>query len=181
MSEHPNARLLDGWRHYFSRSHQIGFSVQLEPKWQFWSAAILVCIMGIWWESCHDFGIETKLVFTEVPSGTCIFKRNMHPMTSSLATHHKPSFQRSEQLQSSRTLAMPNVGVSHGITASLVKSQIFSELLKPTWMWLTQEGRKTPDIHVNLTPNNNNALNDDNYKRFQFIHCMAGMETSPCC
>ena len=46
-TQNPVARLLVGWRHYFNRSHQICVSVQLEPKWQFWTAGMLDCLIGI--------------------------------------------------------------------------------------------------------------------------------------
>ena len=67
-------------------------------------------------ESCHDFG-KPKRVFTEVfPSGTFMFKRNMHPMTSSLATHR--SFQAVWAAGKQPASAVPNAGIAwhHCIT-----------------------------------------------------------------
>ena len=62
-------------------------SVQLEPK-----VAILNCCdfrLHHWnvWKSCHDFR-KPKVSHRGCPSDTFIFKRNMHPVSASLATHH---------------------------------------------------------------------------------------------
>ena len=94
--------------------------MQLEPKWQFWSAAILVCIIGKY--KNHALILGTKLVFTEVPSNTFTFKRNMpsdviksgNPSQSVLPSGKWTAGKRR------RTSAMPNLGVSHGITSSHV-------------------------------------------------------------
>ena len=119
ISHHPNTRLLVGWRHYFNRSHQIAFSVPLEPKWPFWTAAILDCIIGI--DGNHAMILETKRVFTEVLSGTFIFKRNIHTSMSSSLPHHSvlPGVKRWKAAGLSN--AKPR-----GITVSLVTFQVFS-------------------------------------------------------
>ena len=61
ISDHPNARLLDDWRHIFNRSHQIVFRCSLSPKWPFWSAAILDCLIGIYGNHAMILGNQTCL------------------------------------------------------------------------------------------------------------------------
>ena len=107
------------------------------------------CILGILYtrESCHDFQ-ETKRVFTEVfqvapsfPSETCIRCHQVFPIT--------PSFQAEWTAGKQPASAVPKVGVSHGIAwyhSWSLKGSL--ELLKLTWMWLTQRRKKNTPLHV---------------------------------
>ena len=64
------ARLLVGWRHYFNHSHQIVLlRCSLSPKWQFWTAAILDCIIGIYGNhENHAMILGTELNLTNFTS-----------------------------------------------------------------------------------------------------------------
>ena len=127
-------------------------SVQLEPKWPFWSAAILDCLLHPWntvYEGIMPWFRETKLVFMEVPSGAFIFKRRMHPMSSSLATHR--SFQAEWTARKQPASAVPNVGIAWHRMVSLVKSQGFSWTLEASLDVTDTRRKKNTLLHVNLT------------------------------
>ena len=147
------------------------FRCSLSPKWPFWTAAILDCIIGILymeiiWKSCHDFGNRTKLDFTiEVPSGTFVFKQNMHrchqvfPIT--------PSFRAEWTAGKHLGHAKPR-GIAWYHPSNLKSSLNFWTQSGCHWHKKEEKHPITCEPHSTIK-----ALNDDTYDRVQFIQYTA--------
>ena len=160
----PNQNVVPSERHACSlvegiastavtKLYQLVASVQLEPK-----VAILKCGDFRWPSASLEYCIwgnhamilrKPKRVFTEVFQVAPSFsKRNMHPMSSSLATHR--SFRQRWAAGKQPASAVPNVGIAwyHCITRHI--SSVLLTLEANLDITDTRRKKNTL-LHVNLT------------------------------